>query len=48
MTTIYNINNDDKKLLKKTIINEKDPLWYDNISILFEYNRITEFFPSGS
>ena len=48
MTTIYNgITNKDKKLLKKTIINEKDLLWYDNISILFEYNRLTEFFPSA-
>ena len=48
MTTIYNnINDKDKKLLKKTIINEEDPLWYNDISILFVYNRLTEFFPSS-
>ena len=48
MTTVFNsIKTKDKELLKKTIINEKDPIWYDNFSILFEYNRLSEFFPSS-
>ena len=48
MTTVYKgINASDTNLLKKTIVNEKDLIWYDNIYILFEYNRITEFFPSS-
>ena len=48
MTTVFNsINTQDKELLKKTIINEKDPIWYDNFTILFEYNRLSEFFPSS-
>ena len=45
MTTIYNnINDKDKKLLKKTIVNEEDPLWYNDISILFVYNEINRIF----
>ena len=48
MTTVFSsIDTKDKELLKKTIINEKDSIWYDNFTILFEYNRLSEFFPSS-
>ena len=48
MTNVFSsINTKDKELPKKTIINEKDSIWYDNFTILFEYNRLSEFFPSS-
>tara|TARA_B100000575_G_scaffold293962_1_gene307263 strand:- start:5399 stop:6106 length:708 start_codon:yes stop_codon:yes gene_type:complete len=40
MTTNYN------NLLKTTNTNVKDPFWYDDIRVLFNYNRLDEFFPT--
>lgn len=34
------------KLLKKNIYISRDPFWYDDIRILFNYERMNEFFPS--
>ena len=34
------------QLLKKTITEVRDTFWYDDISILFNYDRIDEFFPT--
>ena len=34
------------KLLKKNIYISNDSFWYDDIRILFNYERMNEFFPS--
>ena len=46
MTTIYNLDNDNLSLLKKTNTTLKDLFWYNDFSILFKYSRLDEFFPS--
>ena len=46
MTTIFNLDNDNLSLLKKTSTTIKDVFWYNDFSILFKYNRLDEFFPT--
>ena len=46
MTNRYNtINNKLKNLLKDPIHIKKDKIWFQDIQVLFNNNRLDEFFP---
>tara|TARA_B100000683_G_C12374974_1_gene508758 strand:+ start:209 stop:865 length:657 start_codon:yes stop_codon:yes gene_type:complete len=40
------VTSKNEKLLKKPTTIVEDPFWYDHIEILFQKNRINEFFPT--
>lgn len=48
MKELFNtINEKDSKLLKKPYKIKKDKFWYNNPSILINYERLSEFFPTS-
>ena len=48
MKELFNtISEKDSKLLKKPYNIKKDKFWYNNPSILINYERLSEFFPTS-
>ena len=47
MNNLYNtINKKEQALLKNINYTVKDSFWYDNPTVLLNFNRLDEFFPS--